>query len=337
MLTNVKLLVFLIVLLVIGLIIGASVGSMVFPQTITSTQTLIETKVLTERIIETRTETLPTTLYSTATLTLREEITSTVTKTETRIKTETKLVDRLKYAIEFLKSIYDSTVGLCAESPRVAPNIYWLVSDNLWAYKALEKHAPQISNIIKSKLIELAKAYSLPIDSQGLPISYKHEAVIGDIIPIPFKIPVQYTLYSDSYRLRIEIANGTATMEDWQEYADLLLLAALSKHWEGKDAEALDLFNKAKDMWDKVGVNDKAARANRIYSTYKLALLLYVSKVLGVKLDFEEELIAKIWRLQDPETGGIITDYYPTGEQVEGADANTETTSITIIALTTTP
>ncbi len=194
---NMKFPVFPMVLLIIGLAIGASIGSIIFPQTITSTQTLIETKVSAEKIIETRTESLPTTLYSTSTLTIREEIALTVTKTETQIRIETKLVDRLKYAVEFLKSRYDPRVCLCAESPRAAPNIYWLVSDNLLAYKALEKHAPEISNIIKSKLTELAKVYTLPTDPQGLPISYKHEAVIGDIIPIPFKTPVQYTLYSD--------------------------------------------------------------------------------------------------------------------------------------------
>jgi len=263
-----------------------------------------------------------------------EGIKSNITEATAQIKTEIKLVDRLKEAIEFLKNIYNSTIGLCAESPKVAPNTYWLVSDNLWAYKALEKHAPEISNAIKSKLTELAGTYNLPTDAQCLPISYKHEAVIGDTLTTPFKTTVSYTLYSDDYTLKTDIANGTAIMKDWQEYADLLLCAALSKHWEGEDAEALTLFNKAKDMWDRVGINDTATRADGTYATYKLALLFYTSKVLGEEIDFEEELIATIWRMQDQTTGGIITDYYPNGEPVEYADTNTETTSITIIALT---
>jgi hypothetical protein len=101
--------------------------------------------------------------------------------------------------------------------PKTAPNTYWLVSDNLWAYKALEKHYPKLSNTIKSKLIELAKTYKLPTDAKGLPISYKHEAVIGDTVPTPFNVTVQYVLYSDKYTLKTEIANGIAIMEDWQE------------------------------------------------------------------------------------------------------------------------
>jgi hypothetical protein len=259
---------------------------------------------------------------------------SNVAEASAEIKTQIKLVDRIHDAVEFLENMYNSTIGLCAEAPRVAPNTYWLVSDNLWASKALENHAPEISNAIKSKLTELAETYNLPTDAQGLPISYKHEAVIGDTVPTPFRTTVSYTLYSDDYTLKTDIANGTAVMEDWQEYADLLLCAALSKHWEGKGEEASALFNMAKSMWDGTGINDTATRADGTYATYKLALLLYTSKVLGEEIDFEEELIATIWRMQDQTTGGIITDYYPSGEPVEYADANTETTSITIIALT---
>jgi len=262
-----------------------------------------------------------------------EAVKSNVAEASAEIKTQIKLVDRIHNAVKFLENMYNSTIGLCAEALTAAPNTYWLVSDNLWSYKALENYAPEVSNAIKSKLIELASAYNLPTDDQGLPISFKHEAVIGDIVPT-FNATVSYTLYSDDYTLKTDIANGTAVMENWQEYADLLLYAALSKHWEGKDKEATALFSKAKEMWDGIGINDTATRTEGKYATYKLALLLYASKVLGEKLGFEEELIATIWRMQDQTTGGIITDYYPNGKPVEYADANTETTSITIIALT---
>jgi len=243
-------------------------------------------------------------------------------------------LDPLQKAVSYLIRQFNPELNLRREAPTVAPNTYWLVSDNLWAYKALENYAPEVSNAIKSRLIELASAYNLPKDRQGLPISFKHEAVLGDTVPTPFNVTVSYTLYSNDYTLKTDIANGTDVMEDWQEYADLLLYAALSKHWEGKEEEALELFNLAKNMWDGVGINDKATRADGKYATYKLALLLYASKVLSVKLEFEEELIEAIWRMQNGTTGGIITDYYPSGEPVDYADTNTETTSITVIALT---
>jgi len=259
-----------------------------------------------------------------------EGVKSNVAEASAEIRTKIKLVDRIHDAVEFLEKMYNSTVGLCAEAP-TASNTYWLVSDNLWAYKALQKYDPQTSNSIKSKLMELASTYNLPTDSQGLPISFKHEAVVGDIVQTPFNVTVSYTLYSDDYTLKTDIANGTSVMEDWQEYADLLLYAALSKHWEGKDNEAINLFNMAKNMWDGVGINDKAAKTDGYYATYKLALLLYVSKVLEQKLDFETQLIITIWRMQNQTTGGIITGYKQDGTPI--GDANTETTSIVIIAL----
>jgi len=251
-----------------------------------------------------------------------------------QISSLTSLISRtiVHNSVNFLKSAYNSTIGLIAEAPRVAPNIYWLVSDNLWAYKALENYAPEISNAIKAKLIELAQTYNLPKDAQGLPISFRHEAVIGDTVPILFNETISYTLYSNDYTLKTDIANGTAIMKDWQSYADLLLYAALSKHWKGKNDEALTLFTMAKNMWDGVGIKDAAMKEK--YATYKLALLLYTSRVLGQTLDFENELITTLFKMQDQETGGIITEYYPNGEPAEGADVNTETTSITIIALT---
>ena len=261
-----------------------------------------------------------------------EGVKSNVAEASAQIKTKIRFVDRIRDMVEFVKSMYNSTIGLCSEAPTAAPNNYWVVSDNLWAYKALESYSPEISNAIKSKLIELTEAYNLPKDAQGLPISYKHEAVIGDTVPTPFNTTVQYTLYSNGYALKTEIANSTVTMQDWQEYADLLLFVSLSKHWEGKDNEAITLFNKAKDMWDGIGIYDKATKTDGIYATYKLGLLLYTSKVLGIKLDFETQLIATIWKMQDKTTGGIITGYKPNGTPF--GDANTETTTITIIALT---
>jgi hypothetical protein len=51
-----------------------------------------------------------------------------------------------------------------------------------------------------------------------------------------------------------------------------------------------------------------------------------------IKLDFEAQLIATIWRMQDKTTGGIITGYKPDGTPF--GDTNTETTSIIIVALT---
>ena len=80
-------------------------------------------------------------------------------------------------------------------------------------------------------------------------------------------------------------------------------------------------------MWDGVGINDKVTKVEGYYTAFKLALLLYTSKVLGYKLNFERQLIKTIWDMQD-EITGYKPDRTPIG------DPNTETTSIIIIALT---
>jgi hypothetical protein len=236
----------------------------------------------------------------------------------------------LEGARAYLVEVFNPTLKLCMEAPNVAPNVYWLVGDNLWAYKALEDSYPDISQAIRAKLEELAVMYNLPRNLEGLPMSYKHEAVIGETIPLPFNATISYTLHSNAYAIKTEIANSSTVLKDWQEYADLLLYASLSYYNEGKNQVALFLFDKAKNMWDGKGIWDNATQADGMYTTYKLALLLYTSKILGVKLNFEAEIVNRIWRQQNQDTGGIISHYFYDG--TPHGDTNTETTAIVVIA-----
>jgi hypothetical protein len=256
-------------------------------------------------------------------------------------------VGRIEKAVDFLiNSQFNQNLNLCRAAPEVAPNMYWLVSDNLWAWKALKVanesrlsnalEAGRIAPAIETKLKEKAQLHNLPKDSNGFPISFMHEAVIGDVIPTPNRAPTILTLHSDDYIVKTEVCNGT-TMPDWYTYADRLLYMALSYHWQGNDTAANMYFKNATDServrWDGIGINDTETNATGSYATYKLALLLYTSKVLGKKLAFEFELVMRIWSLQRETDGGIITNYFENGTSY--GDANTETTSIVIIAMLT--
>ena len=261
--------------------------------------------------------------------------------------TESTSLAGVEKAINFLIHIqFNQSLGLCRESPNLAPNVYWLASDNLWAWKALKVanetyyfgagEVGRVADEIGTKLREEGQLYNLPRDlnNTGFPKSFMHEAVIGDVIPTPNCNATILTLHSDNYIVKTEICNGT-TMPDWYEYADRLLYKALSCHWEGNDTAANLYFKNATETWDGVGISDKATKVDGLYATYKLALLLYTSRVLGRKLPFECELVKRIWSLQRESDGGIITNYYANGTQK--GDANTETTSIVIIALLTPP
>jgi hypothetical protein len=120
-------------------------------------------------------------------------------------------------------------------------------------------------------------------------------------------------------------------MTDWNNYSDLLLYAALSYHLQGNDVEALDCYRNATGMWNETSTGLQDAGFNGTYDTYKLALLLYAAKVLGQTPTFETELVTRIYTQQRVSDGGIITNYYYNGTL--SGDANTETTSMTIIAL----
>jgi len=133
----------------------------------------------------------------------------------------------------------------------------------------------------------------------------------------------------DGKEVKIEIANGTV-VADWEEYADLLLYASLSRYNEGNLTGARYYFRKASGMWDGRGLADKEFRQSGCYTTFKLALLLYASKVLSEPLPFKTRLEEQIWKRQHPVLGGFVTHYHPNGTNL--GDVNTETTSLVIIS-----
>ncbi|HEY9760047.1 MAG TPA: hypothetical protein V6C97_33130, partial [Oculatellaceae cyanobacterium] len=138
--------------------------------------------------------------------------------------------------VDFLtETQFNETLGLCREAPNVAPNTYWLVSDNLWAWKALtlaseanlsnSEKATAIANKIELSLKNQAAAYNqVPTSSSGLSKSYCHEAILGEPVLPPYRTATNYQLYNSAdYKLNVTICDG-AEMNDWQNYSDRLLV-----------------------------------------------------------------------------------------------------------------
>jgi len=254
--------------------------------------------------------------------------------------------ENLEKAVAYLRTVaYNPDLKLCREAPRVAPNVYWLASDNLLAYKALEPYDAQLASAIWSELVGIAEFYNLPTSRDGAPLSLRYDVIIRDdaVLEMPPKDITHLTLYNGSYLLRHDIANGTGRFEDWREYADLLLLVALSNHNRGDDANALGNFTLAANMWDGTGLRDKAYRLDygegqaeglpHAYATYKLGLLLFAAGKLRVNLPFEQDVIASIWSMQNQTSGGIFTHITP-GSGWGESDTNTETTAFVILGIT---
>jgi hypothetical protein len=258
---------------------------------------------------------------------------------------------RLARAVEYLRTVaYNSTLHLCREAPHAAPKVYWIASDNLLAYKALndskEPNDSDLASTIRSRVIEIGKEYKLPVSADGVPLSLRYDVVMRDdaTLEIPPRNMTHMTLYNGSYVLRYDIANGTGKFEDWREYADLLLLVALSNHNRGDQPNAIGNFTLAEKMWDGIGLRDKAYNQSygegqdprdgpHAYATYKLGLLLYVSGKLRVHLPFEQDIVQRIWLMQNQTSGGIFTHIMPNGTQGH-SDTNTETTAFVILGMT---
>ncbi len=255
----------------------------------------------------------------------------------------------LTKADEFLAyHLYNPEYGLLPEADDIP--VYWITCDNMLAWYALKDFNKTISDNILSTIKQYAINYSLPVDANGMPISYKHEVLLRETIPTaandsyPFWQWVHYNLTVPSWSYQnltnnppivvvADIQNDTHLTTDWMQYEDLVLYKAMDYFYKNRFNDSERLFNVAASMWDGTGINDKAYNDtnNTVpqYQTYKLILLCYTRRLLGLPpLSFEGAMMTKILSAQRDD-GGIRTGYAPSGEF--NSDANTETTTMFVI------
>jgi hypothetical protein len=218
---------------------------------------------------------------------------------------------------EFLVSLLDAELDLLPEYR--GARVYWLYHDNYLAAKVLKQGHPDIAQRIERA-----------ISSHGVTKSGKIEILFGEAEkPLPFR-QFELTEVKRIGRnvLKTEVA-GEEPLVGWEQYADLLLLAAIASA-ESQPEEAKRHFNSAMALWDGHGLADQATRAHGKYATYKLALALIAVGKLKTKLA-EHEAVVKKLLAQQAEAGGWITDYDEKGRRL--GLANVETTSMAILAL----
>ncbi len=234
------------------------------------------------------------------------------------LTTPASLQPSIQQAVAYLASEYDPDIGLIRESPITAPDRYWLATDNRLAVYALRAAGDE----------DLAGIIEESIDRYGGGEHGLIEALTGQNIQWPPRTETQYQVAGKIWN---EHRLTGPRYEDWQEYADLALYAALDAHNEEDDEEAVRRYRQALQMFDGVGFADKAYKSkdgHGFYATYKLALALFVAAAIGEPPD--KTILDALLSKQAP-SGGFTTLYDDAG--TPQGDTNTETTSHALLAL----
>jgi hypothetical protein len=228
-----------------------------------------------------------------------------------------KLAQRIAAGEMFLAGLFDPALDLLPEFS--GSQVYWLFHDNYLAAKLLARPRPDLTQRITAALVR-----------HGVTNSGKIEILFDEARdPLPFR---QYNLTNvavvSGKTIRTEVVTEKA-LKDWEEYADLLFLAAIARA-ESKPQDAKHAFDRAVAMWDERGFSDQATRYNGLYATYKLALFLIAADELHISTPFSSDALGRLLLLQN-KAGGWVTDYDKDGRP-RGL-ANVETTCMALLAL----
>ncbi|MDW8360445.1 MAG: hypothetical protein RMK31_07700 [Candidatus Caldarchaeum sp.] len=237
----------------------------------------------------------------------------------------------------FLESQLVPEAGLLRAAVHAEPDKHriYIASDNLLASRALMALDSLLGRKIQDKLAA----------EHGHGFNSRHEVLFGVDIPDQFYAQTNVRvgeIYSAKFNITFEILyekpDLARVMHDWVEYADLLAYRALEHLFQGRVEEARRLFSRLLAKWDGNGFRDKAYEGR--YETYKVALALYLFEAFRKAAGdhpADEELV-KAWRnllaQMQREDGGVATHYVvEDGKPKHVGDANTETTSISVLAI----
>lgn len=217
----------------------------------------------------------------------------------------------------FLTALFDPAIDLLPEYR--GSKVYWLFHDNYLAAKALARTDPALATRIRAAI----KGY-------GVEESGKVEILFGEARkPLPFR---HYRLVDvkrvGDKLVRTEVA-GEDVLKGWQEYADLLFLAAMASA-ETDPVQARRHFDRGMRLWDGVGFKDRAAERAGKYAAYKVALAVVAATKLKGRPAEHNALVERLLKQQEKD-GGWVTDYDGQGGPL--GRANVETTSLAVLAL----
>jgi hypothetical protein len=168
------------------------------------------------------------------------------------------------------------------------------------------------------------------IQSYNLSQSDFFEVLFGKTISMNSSISNQLVIKKQSdFVIMAEFHNSSTTLL-WKQYGDTLIYQSLNLYLRGNRTGAEYYFDKAYKMWDGKGIYDLSTE-NDIkgnYANYKLALILFASKVLELNIANYAQIEDKLWSMQ--QLNGGITSLTDNIGNLTGS-ANAETTALTLL------
>ncbi len=223
----------------------------------------------------------------------------------------------VRRAVRFLTQLYDPRMRLLPEYR--GSSVFWLFHDNLLAEKVLARYRPALAHKIKSAIHQYhppCQGAIMVLLGHNQHVPPFHQTQLMTVAEVDGKV----------IKNEVDTAN---TIRNWRDYADLLLLAAISNADRNR-AFAKRCYRQAMAMWDGQGFWDNPAQQLGRYSAFKLALAIIASRRLGESKSMRALFTRKLIAQQD-RSGGVVTDYNGAGKRV--GLPNVETTCLAILAL----
>lgn len=242
--------------------------------------------------------------------------------------TQTALRDQvLDPAVDYLYDNYNESIGLIHESPDAEfKNNYYIYSDNYLASLVLGNYDQ--SNLMLTRRAEnITNTMQHYLDLAGIANTINQCMVLNESV-FAFNCSANFNLTSvDGAAIKTTINNQSGSL-DPKSYADIAFLQAVYYNELGRETNARTVYLDGVHLYDGKGFKDDAFNDSYLYQTYKLALYIYASKLLGQ--DYDQLAFDTLIAMQQPN-GGFATSYDSDLQATSGT--NTETTSLAVLSL----
>jgi hypothetical protein len=255
-------------------------------------------------------------------------------------------MDAVNYLVYNYNNGTDDT-GLIYESSDTngwMNHTYWVYSDNFLASLVLEAYNPQMAENIRENMTTYLASYDMTDPSKHVNF---YMALTEPFMWGWRASPKNGTNITPggelSYWIRTDV-HDQGLFDDAAEYANIMFLQAINESKWGDPVKANASYDLGVLLWDGKGFSDKGSNyTHDNYQTFKVALYIYASKLLGRVDSVNYTQALHVLPLMQkhggevPETDGGFSTWYSwpdsSPDPIAEGSTNVETTSLAILAL----